>query len=84
MSIEIHCTTNCNITTNICVTTYNSLYVVNLLLVAQNGLSRNELIEPHLFRENSIADLLVCSLRMKERKNKLPNRIVHYEQIHYH
>ena len=49
--------TNCNIITNICVTTYHSLCVVNLLLVAQNGLNRNELIEPieqHLFRENSI------------------------------
>ena len=57
MSIESHCTTNCNITTNICVTIYYSLCVVDLLLVAQNGLSRNELIEPtepYLFRENSI------------------------------
>ena len=56
MSIESHCTANCNITTNIYVTTYHSLCVVNLLLVAQNGLSRNGLIEPiepHLFRENS-------------------------------
>ena len=60
MSIEYHCTTNCNITTNICVTTYHSLCVVNLLLVAQNGLSRNWLIEPieqHLFRENSTKHL---------------------------
>ena len=55
MSIESHCTTNHNITTNNCVTIYHSLCVVNLLFVAQNGLSRNELIEPieqHLFREN--------------------------------
>ena len=40
-----------------CVTTYHSLCVVNLPLVAQSGLSRNWLIEPieqHLFRENSI------------------------------
>ena len=56
MSIESHCTANCNITTNICVTTYDSLCVENLLLVAQNGLSRNGLIEPidqHLLREKS-------------------------------
>ena len=56
MSIESHCTTYCNITTNICVTTNHSLCVVNLVLVAQNDLSKNGLIEPveqHLFRENS-------------------------------
>ena len=61
MSIECHCTTNCNITTNICATTYYSLCVVNLLLVAQNGLSRNWLIEPieqRLFRENSNRGML--------------------------
>ena len=54
MSIESHCTTNCYITTNICVTTYHSLCVVNLLLVAQKDLSRNgsvEPIEPDLFRK---------------------------------
>ena len=37
---------DCNITANICVTTYHSLSVVNLLLVTQNDLSRNGLIEP--------------------------------------
>ena len=55
MSIESHCTTNCIITTNICVTAYHSLCVVNLLLVAHNSPSRNWLIEPieqHLFMEN--------------------------------
>ena len=47
---------DCNITANICVTTYHAQCVVNLLFVVQNGLSRNGLIEPiapHLFRENS-------------------------------
>ena len=56
MSTESHCMTGCNITTNICVTTYHSQCVVNLLFIAQNGLSKNCLIEPielHLFRENS-------------------------------
>ena len=60
MSMGSHCTTNCNVTTNICVAIYHSLCVVTLLLVAHNGLSRNGLIEPieqHLFRENSIASL---------------------------
>ena len=61
MSIESHCPTNCNITTNIYVTTYHSLCVVNVLLVAQNGLGRNGLagsIESHFFRENSIVQTL--------------------------
>ena len=56
MSIESHCMTDCNIIIDICVTTYHSNCVVNLLFIAQNGLSRNGLIEPnepHLFRENS-------------------------------
>ena len=57
MPIESHRTTDCNITADICVTSYHSYCVVNLLFVAQNGLSRNGLIEPieqHLFWENSI------------------------------
>ena len=56
MSIESHCTTDCNITADIYVTTYHSYCVANLLFIAQNDLSRNGLIEPieqHLFRENS-------------------------------
>ena len=59
MSIESHCTTDCNITANTCVTIYHKC-IVNLLFVAQNGLGRNgliEAIEPHLFRENSNAFL---------------------------
>ena len=52
--------TDCNITTNFCVTTYHSLCLVNLLFVGQNCLSKNGLIkpiEPHLFRENWIVEL---------------------------
>ena len=39
--MESHCITDCNITVNICVTTYQYLCVVNLLFVALNGPSRN-------------------------------------------
>ena len=63
MSIESHCMTDCNITATICVTTYHSECVVNLLFTAQDGLSRNGLmgpIEPHLLRENSNA-FAICT-----------------------
>ena len=53
MSIESQCMTDYNITVNICLTTYHSYCVVNLLFIAQNWLSRNGLNEPHAFRENS-------------------------------
>ena len=59
MSIESHGMRDCNITANIGVITYYFSCVVNLLeslFVVQNGLSRNYLIELHLFKENSNVD----------------------------